>query len=83
MRRSVLSTDLDADIGRVIVEIGDENLADQIVKRMILVHHRGHLRGEWADEAVGEEDAEECPNEGSTDHLAENFRRAGRWMPSF
>lgn len=32
MARRVLPPDLDADLGRMLVEVGDQNLADQTVE---------------------------------------------------
>ncbi|MPL88735.1 hypothetical protein SDC9_34762 [bioreactor metagenome] len=71
----VLPADLDADIGRVVVEIGDQHLADQLVEMAVLLDHRADPAGEGADEAIGEKDAEEGADQRAADHVAEDLGR--------
>ena len=75
MVRCVLATDLDADVGRVAVEVRDQHLADKLVEVDVLFDHRLHPGGEGAHQTVGQEHAKKGPDQSAADHLAQNFRR--------
>src|SRR6056297_209095 len=74
MRRRVLAAHFNADISRMIVKVGHEHLADELVEMPILLHSCLHLRGKRPDETIGEKDPEESPHKGTADHLTKNFR---------
>ena len=71
----ILAADLDADVGRMLVQIGDHHLADQVVEMLVLVDHRLHAGRERTDEAIGQEHAEEGADEGAADHATEDRGR--------
>ncbi len=49
MRGRVLTTNLDTDIGRMAMQVGDQNLADQHVEVRLIIQHGLQLGGEGAE----------------------------------
>ena len=74
MAGRILPPDLDADVGGMIVQIGDQNFPDQLVKVGVLFDDSLNLRGERSDQAIGQKHAQERSHKRAADHLAQNFR---------
>src|SRR6056297_1572486 len=73
--RRVLTPDLYADIGGVVVQICHQNLAYELVEMRVLLDDIADLRSEGTDKTVGQENAEKRTDKRATDHLAQDFRR--------
>jgi len=59
----VLTSNLDADVCCVVVEVGNKDLANELVEVEIFFDHRFHLAGEGTEKAVGQENAEKRSDE--------------------
>jgi len=73
--RGVLAANLDANVGGVVVQVGNEHFADQLVEMAVFLHHRFDLLREGPGKAVSHEDAEEGADQRATNHLAQNLWR--------
>jgi hypothetical protein len=57
------------------VEVGDQHLPDELVEVPVLLLHGLELGREGADEAIGQEHAQEGAHQGAADHLAQDLGR--------
>ena len=75
MRGGVLAADLNADGGHMIMEIGHQNLANELVEMCVLFDNCFDLAGERSDQPVGKEDAQKGADQRPADQLAQHFGR--------
>src|SRR6056297_2544042 len=73
--RRVLTPDLYADIGGVVVQVCHQNLAYELVEMRVLLDDIADLRSKGTDKTVGQENAEKRTDKRTTDHLAQDFGR--------
>lgn len=73
----VSAANFDRDLGRIAVQMGDEDRLDDLIEGAFLVDHRFQSGGEGADQAIGKEHAEEGTDQRTADHGAKYGRRLG------
>ncbi len=75
LRTLVDNLNLDADLRRVAVQVGDQHRADHLEILALLLDDALQPRGERARHAIGQQHAEERADQRAADHLAEHGRR--------
>ena len=75
MMGRVLAADLDANVGRVAVQVGDQNLADKLIEMHVFLGDGFQAGGKRPHDAISQEHPQKRSDQSRADHLPQNFRR--------
>ena len=73
--RHAAAADFHRHLRRIAVQMRHQDVADDVIEQRVLVDHRLQPRAHRADDAIGQEHAQEGADQRRADHAAQHFRR--------